>query len=315
MDLTIRSAPQWLRLGILPIAIAFCGLWGVQQLAAQDASQIVDEAALNQLVQPDPAASDSLATDAVEPAGIDVLSLISKGGIFMIPIGAMSLLVVTLGAERLFALRRGRMVPSALRRKLEMLADPIDTFDPEVAYQACRRHPSPTARVVASALLRTGRPLAEIERTAAEAAQREADRLAGPIRWLYLATAITPLMGLLGTVWGMIRAFHDTTQLAAGQNKAEYLAEGIYVALVTTLAGLIVAIPAAILAHHFEGTLTRAFHRIEEICFLVAPGLERFTGRMRLDFDGHLVPLTSAKPPVAPPAERPVGKTSAAPVR
>ncbi|QDS86201.1 Biopolymer transport protein ExbB [Rosistilla ulvae] len=320
MDLIIRPAPNWLRLGFFAIA-AGC-LLGALPSAAQDASQIVDEAALNQLTQPDPAAASSIDGDADKPAGIDILSLISKGGIFMIPIGVMSLLVVTLGAERLFALRGGRMVPWALNRKLEMLADPIDTFDPEVAYQACRRYPSPTARVVASLLLRTGRPLAEIERTAAEAAQREADRLAGPIRWLYLATAITPLMGLLGTVWGMIRAFHDTTQLAAGQNKAEYLAEGIYVALVTTLAGLIVAIPAAILAHHFEGCLTRAFHRIEEICFLVAPGLERFNGRMRLDFDGRLVPLTSAKPPVAPPAERPSkkspgmsGKTSATPVR
>ncbi|QDV66542.1 Biopolymer transport protein ExbB [Rosistilla carotiformis] len=283
-------------------------LMGTHRLAAQDAPQIIDEAALNQLTQPDPAAGGSVDDASDKPMGIDILSLISKGGVFMIPIGVMSLLVVTLGAERLFALRGGRLVPSALNRKLEMLSDPIDTFDPEVAYQACRRHPSPTARVVASLLLRTGRPLAEIERIASEAAQREADRLAGPIRWLYLATAITPLMGLLGTVWGMIRAFHDTTQLAAGQNKAEYLAEGIYVALVTTLAGLIVAIPAAILAHHFEGCLTRAFHRIEEICFLVAPGLERFTGRMRLDFDGRLVPLTSAKPPVAPPAERPSSK-------
>ena len=60
-------------------------------------------------------------------------------------------------------------------------------------------------------------------------------------------------MGLLGTVWGMIRAFHDTAQLAPGQNKADYLAEGIYVALVTTLAGLAVAIPAAIFSHYFEG--------------------------------------------------------------
>ena len=220
----------------------------------------------------------------------------------MIPIGVMSLLVVTLGAERLFALRNGRMIPQRLNSKLELLSDPIDTFDPEVAYQACKQNPSPAARVVASLLLRTGRPLPEVEHASAESAQREADRLSGPIRWLHLATAITPLMGLLGTVWGMIRAFHDTTQLAAGENKAEYLAEGIYVALVTTLAGLMVAIPAAILAHYFEGKVYRSFQRIEEMSFLIAPGLERFTGRMRLDLDGRLVPLTSSKPPVAPPS-------------
>lgn len=268
-------------------------------LAAQTQGQITDEAALNELAAPDKDASATPTPKGKQSEGIDILSLIYKGGGFMIPIGIMSLLVVTLGAERLFALRRNRIVPNRLRRKLDALATPIDTFDPEMAYQACRENPSPTAHVIASMLLRTGRPLAEIERTANESAQREADRLSGPIRWLYLATAITPLMGLLGTVWGMIRAFHDTTQLAVGQNKAEYLAEGIYVALVTTLAGLIVAIPAAILAHHFEGSLTRAFHRIEEICFVIAPGLERFNGRMRLDLDGRLVPLNTAKPPAA----------------
>jgi biopolymer transport protein ExbB len=69
----------------------------------------------------------------------------------------------------------------------------------------------------------------------------------------------------LGTVAGLIRAFHDTTKLTAGQNRADFLAVGIYEALVTTLAGLMVAIPAAVASHYFEGRIGRIFRDIEEL--------------------------------------------------
>ncbi|MEZ6091857.1 MAG: hypothetical protein R3C05_28400 [Pirellulaceae bacterium] len=81
----------------------------------EEAAGIIDEAALNELSEPNPG-DNALAPADDAPAGIDVLSLISKGGIFMIPIGVMSLLVVTLGAERLLALRSGRLMPGRLRR-------------------------------------------------------------------------------------------------------------------------------------------------------------------------------------------------------
>ena len=111
--------------------------------------------------------------------------------------------------------------------------------------------------------------------------EREAGKLYANVRWLNLAAAITPLMGLLGTVWGMIRAFHDTTQLSPGQNKADYLAEGIYVALITTLGGLMVAIPAAIFAHYFEGRIQSLFLQIDEMLFSLMPQIERFEGKVR----------------------------------
>jgi biopolymer transport protein ExbB len=120
-----------------------------------------------------------------------------------------------------------------------------------------------------------------VEHAVAEASEREAERIYSNVRWLNLAAAVTPLMGLLGTVWGMIRAFHDTTQLAAGQNKADFLAEGIYVALVTTLGGLTVAIPAAIFSHYFEGRITTLFHQIDELLFSLMPQVERYEGRVR----------------------------------
>lgn len=234
-----------------------------------------------------------------EPTGVDLMSLIARGGGFMIPIGIMSFLVVALAAERLISLRTARVFPAPLDRQLRGMMEDSERFDVAEALRVCRSRPSPAARVIRSMLLRTGQPLGDIERTAADASQREADALVGPVRWLNLAAAATPLMGLLGTVWGMIKAFHESTTLTADRSRSEQLSEGIYTALVTTLAGLAVAIPAAILAQYFENRISKLFHRIELLSFDVAPGLARFAGRSRLAADGSLQPISDGRP--APP--------------
>ncbi|MCC9599677.1 MotA/TolQ/ExbB proton channel family protein [Stieleria sp. JC731] len=232
------------------------------------------------------------ASQTSEPSGIDMLTLLVSGGRFMIPIGLMSLLVVALAAERMLSLRRGKVFPKPLVRELESLADPIERFDPSKAYLTCLNNPSPTASVIGAMLLRTGQPLGEIERAASETLSREADRYASPVRWLSLAAAATPLMGLLGTVWGMIVAFHESTSLSAERSRSEQLSEGIYTALVTTLAGLIVAIPAAILAQYLENRIAALFHKIEQFAFDLAPGLAKFTGKQRMAADGTLIAIS-----------------------
>ncbi len=90
-------------------------------------------------------------------------------------------------------------------------------------------------------------------------------------------------------------------------NKADYLAEGIYVALVTTLGGLCVAIPAAICAHYFEGKVQALFHQVDEMLFNLMPQVERFEGRVRFgrpssDGDGAEATDNVPAPPAAPPA-------------
>ncbi len=293
----------------LVVALVFVTLvsWMFVTIARQaDAQDDVNpgiEASEIQSVMNEPAITEP--PPIVEPSGIDLLSLISRGGSFMIPIGLMSLLVVTLAVERLLTLRTKKVLPPALVNELEIMAERYDQFNPATAYEICGESPSPAARVISAMLLRTGQPLGDIERVATETAQREADDYAGPIRWLNLAAAATPLMGLLGTVWGMIVAFHESTTLTPDRSRSEQLSEGIYTALVTTLAGLVVAIPAAIMAQYLENRLSRLFHRIEELAFDVAPGLARFTGKTRLDPSGDMKPMdrttTGAAPPLPPP--------------
>lgn len=235
-------------------------------------------------------------SNEAEATGVDLSSLIARGGGFMIPIGMMSFLVVALAVERLVSLRTARVFPAQFERQMRGMIEDSERFDVAEALRVCRSHPSPAAHVIRSMLLRTGQPLGDIERTAADASQREADALVGPVRWLNLAAAATPLMGLLGTVWGMIKAFHESTTLTADRSRSEQLSEGIYTALVTTLAGLAVAIPAAILAQYFENRISKLFHRIELLSFDVAPGLARFAGRSRLAADGSLQPISDGRP-------------------
>ena len=219
--------------------------------------------------------------DNLEAEGINIFSLIVQGGAFTIPIGLMSLVTVTFIIERSMALRRDRVIPGMLVAELGLLAEEQGQFDPRAAYRLCQRYPSAAASVIRAMLVKVGRPQAEVDRSTTEASEREADRLYSNVRWLNLAAAVTPLMGLLGTVWGMIQAFHDTTGLPQGVNKADFLAEGIYVALVTTLCGLLVAIPAAVFSHYLEGKLQRLFHEVDELLFSLMPQIERFEGRMR----------------------------------
>ena len=230
---------------------------------------------------------------------INIFTLLVQGGFFMLPILLMSLLVVTFAIERFIGLRRARVLPDALVTGLGQLGGPQGGFDPRKAYKLCQQYPSAAATVVRAMLLKVGRPHSEVEHAVAEASEREANRLYANVRWLILAAAVAPLLGLLGTVWGMIRAFHDTTQLTPDVNKADYLAEGIYVALVTTLGGLCVAIPAAIIAHYFEGRVQALFHQVDEMLFNLMPQVERFEGRVRFgrpSADGEVPDPSSGVP-------------------
>ena len=133
-------------------------------------------------------------------------------------------------------------------------------------------------------LVKVGRPQLEIEHSINEASQREATRLTQMTSWLTLAAAIAPLIGLLGTVWGITQAFYDTTQLAelnAGQNRGVALANGIYIALVTTMVGLMIAIPAAIMSHYYENRIVQLLNEIEEMASNLLPQFERYEGQVR----------------------------------
>jgi biopolymer transport protein ExbB len=180
-----------------------------------------------------------------------------------------------------------------------------------LAYRLCQRFPSSAANVIRAMLLKAGRPDAELEQAVAEATEREASRLYYHVRWLNLSMSVAPMLGLLGTVQGMIIVFMGASQLAPGVNKAAYMAEGIYLKLVCTFAGLIVAIPAAVLAHVFEARIQKLMNDVEDLVLELLPQVERFEGRVRvrhkLPNQGQPLPtmapdgVVGEKPPMVPP--------------
>ncbi len=199
--------------------------------------------------------------------------LFLAGGPLMWPITAMSIVVLAFGLERMVALRRGRFLPRALATRLREISAGAP-FEPRELTALCTAHPSVLATVVSAALSRLGKPLSEIEQAVEGAENREASRLWANVRPIALAVSITPLLGLLGTVQGMILAFYTTANLEAGANRAAELAGGIYLALITTFAGLCVAIPAAVLAHWLEGRLLSGIRRVDDAVAGLLPRLD-----------------------------------------
>ena len=167
----------------------------------------------------------------------------------MIPIGLCSLIALTVNIERLTLLRRKRVIPPAFMPGLKEVLNgkPGDT---EAALVYCRQSTSAVANVLAAGIKKIDRCSPEIiEKSIEEAGQREVLKLRKHLRALAVIASVTPLMGLLGTIIGMITAFQTVAVSGEALGKTEMLAGGIYQAMITTAAGLSVAIPVLICYH------------------------------------------------------------------
>ena len=174
-----------------------------------------------------------------------MLDLLSKGGPFMWPIGVCSVIALAIFLERVFVYLRIRRGSDALLREVEKLAA-AQRFDEAVV--VCQRAGSPLARIFIAALRAAGRSRDQIKILVEEAGNREAAPLSRYLGLLATIANISPLLGLLGTVWGMIEAFNVIALQGVGTPAT--LGGGISQALITTAAGLTVAIPT-ILGHRY----------------------------------------------------------------
>ncbi len=211
------------------------------------------------------AANGRAGSDADAPAiAMDLGSLyeiLVQGGWLMVPIALCSILVLAYTVERSIGLRRGRIVPRKLARGL---GEAVDAGRVDEALRLCEESRSPLATIARSGLRMHGkvsRP--EIEKAMEDAGLREVTRLKRNVRPLATIASIAPLLGLLGTVLGMIEAFNVVA--GGGIGKEELLARGIAMALVTTGAGLSVAIPALALYHYFSGRVQSLVLAIDEL--------------------------------------------------
>jgi len=171
------------------------------------------------------------------------LEIIEALGVpFIIAFGICSVITVWFSIERLVVLRRGRVIPRPfVERFLQNLEQ--GNLDPDEALRLCDENGSPIAQIFAHGVRKWGKSSVEVEQAIIDGGERQVSQLRAHLRVLNAVAVITPLLGLLGTVIGMIQCFNDIAA-SQGMGKADQLAGGIGIALLATAAGLFVAIPS-----------------------------------------------------------------------
>jgi biopolymer transport protein ExbB len=192
------------------------------------------------------------------------MDLLISGGIVLLAIALLSIYAVYLFLVRFAKLSRERLDGDVLMTRVNAA---VRDRDLELALDACEQHGGPIARTLHAALLRLPYGRQAVEAAFQDASLQEEQRLTRGLRPLATIAQVAPLMGLLGTVTGMIIAFGEIS--AAGTGNPALLAGGIGQALVTTAAGLIVAIPTlagqSYLASRVDTILLEIDRRREEL--------------------------------------------------
>ncbi len=171
-------------------------------------------------------------------------AIMRQGGPMMIPLAISSFVLFLFIFERAISLRSGRVIPRTFVRKfLEQVQE--GTLEPREAVDLCQANRSPIAEVFAACAKKWDRPSVEVEQAIIDSGERVAANLRKYLRLFNGIATTSPLFGLLGTVTGMIHSFNVIAN-ADAMGRPEMLAGGIGEALITTAAGLTIAIPATI---------------------------------------------------------------------
>ena len=193
------------------------------------------------------------------PESLGGLDILVKGGWVMIPILLLSVLAVYLFVERLLALRRAKGDPEQLT---QAVAQYVRAGDLSGAIGYCRAQDNPASRIIQRGLERIGRPIADIKEAVQTAGRQEVYALEKRTDLLASAAALAPMLGFLGTVTGLIEAF-QTVQRYGGAVNPSVLAGGIWEALITTAAGLMVGIPALFMYNFLINRINRTVNTLE----------------------------------------------------
>jgi biopolymer transport protein ExbB len=196
---------------------------------------------------------------------------IMKGGVIMIPIVLCSVLALGIILERLWSLRRKSILRYDLLHRIEDLLR--EQKIPE-ATTLCKRHPSTMTRILLVAILNYDRPKAEIKEMIEDHGRQEVPLLERYLGFLGTIASISPFLGLLGTVVGLLKVFEAIAQ-AGGVTNAAILSEGIHNALITTVAGLCVAIPSLVAYNYLTRMVEGLVLEVERVSLRLLNILKR----------------------------------------
>ena len=186
-------------------------------------------------------------------------SLVMDGGYIMIPLAVLLLVVVYVFTERCIVINRAAKQDKSF---MDRIRDYVHDGDIESAQNLCKKSGTPYSRLIAKGLSRIGRPMNDILVAIENTGNIEVANLGKGLPWLSTTAAGAPMLGFLGTVVGMIQAFFSLASAGTSAN-ITVLSSGIYQALVTTVAGLVVGIIALFAYNYLTTRINSVMNRLE----------------------------------------------------
>ncbi len=200
--------------------------------------------------------------------------LFAQGGLMMYPLSLCSILTLAITLERAFSLRRHRIIRGEIVSVIENIKGPEDIG---LAVSVCNQYEGPFAQVVRTGLDNRHLPPDEIKESIVDQGRQETGKLQKGIVVLETVASVSPLLGLLGTVLGMIKVFREISEVGVGQGNL--LAGGIAEAILTTGAGLFIAIPSLVFFNYFSSKAESLILEIEKYSNALLKKLRGFQTR------------------------------------
>ena len=192
--------------------------------------------------------------------GLKIIQLFHKGGPVMYPLLACSVIALAIVLERAFNLRRIRIIPLDFLQRIRQHWYRSET---EMAMNLCESYNVPVSRVLKAGLARHTQGFSEMEKAIEGAGGHETSLLSSNLRILGAIGNLAPMLGLLGTVVGMIKAFDVISMHGTGN--PGLVASGISEALITTATGLVIGIPSLAIYHFLRGRVDKFIYEMEGV--------------------------------------------------
>lgn len=204
-------------------------------------------------------ATDTTGVTSGGNGSLSIIELAIEGGWIMIPLAVLSMAAIYLFVERLLVINKANLDPDAFMGRVK---DLVMRGDINGAKMLCAQNDTPVARMIEKGISRIGSPLKTIEASIENVGKIEIFKLEKNLSTLATIAGVAPMIGFLGTVIGMVQAFIAISQ-EEGSVSPKLLSSGIYTAMITTVAGLIVGI-VAYLAYNFLITrVQKVIHKME----------------------------------------------------
>ncbi len=212
----------------------------------------------------------------------EVWQFFVKGGLIMIPLGICSILGLAIVIEKSISLRRKKVIIPEVVNVFDNINGPDDIG---LALSICEKHEGPFANIIRVGLVNRDEPKEEIKESLVDQGRQEVRTLERGLVILETIAGIAPLLGLLGTVIGILKVFNKLTDMDTGVGQATALSGGISEALITTIFGLSIGIPAVVVFNYFTNKAEDFVLEIEKYSSALVKKVASFQNNSKVKAD------------------------------